>query len=181
MTLVALAFGAVCVSLFFLGRLVLILMGVLKDPILRVSQRYAVGDDLYYPLPWLLLWVGLFLFSGGLLLAAMRVTLPIYLLGFVLMLLAYGAYEHPQIANDYPTLLLSYPRWYYDLRARTTREERRRIAYMWLWLPRGLRLYYNSHDPAFNQWADLIILSTIMQTVDEGVEKDTTYGGFYSM
>ena len=177
----ALALGAVIVSLFFLGRLVLILMGVLKDPVLRVSQRYAVGDDLYYPLPWLLLWFGLFLFAGGLLLTTVQVSIPIYFLGFLIMLLAYGAYERPQWAAQYPALLLSYPRWYYNLRDRTTREERRRIAYMWLWLPRGLRLYYNSHDPAFNQWADLIILSTTMQTVDDGVEKDTSLGGFYSM
>lgn len=179
MTLVALAVGALLVSLIFLGRLVLILTGVLKDPVLRVSQRYAVADDLYNPLPWLLLWFGVFLFSGGLLLAMARVPVPIYLLGFLFMLMAYGAYERPQLANEYPNLFLSYPRWYYELRARTTREERRRIAYMWLWLPRGLRLYYNSHDPAFNQWADLIILSTIMQTVDDSVERDTTVGGFY--
>lgn len=180
MTFVALTGGALLVSVFFLGRLALILTGVLKDPVLRVSRRYSIGDDLYYPLPWLLLWFGVFLFSGGLLLTIARVPFPVYLLGILLILLSYAVYDRPKLATNFPTILLSHPRWYAELRTRTTREERRRIAYMWLWLPHGLRLYYNSHDPAFDQWADLIILSTTLQTVDDGVNKDNYIGGFYS-
>jgi hypothetical protein len=175
---VALLIGALLTSVFFLGRLALILGGVLKDPVLRVSERYAVEDDLYYPLPGLLLWVGVFVLGGGLILMlALGVRIPVYLMGVVLMLLAYAAEEHPQLAKDYPTLLLSYPRWYAHLREYTTREERRRIAYMWLWLPRRLRLYYNSHDRAFYQWADMIILSTIMQTVDDPEVQERLPGG----
>ena len=169
---VALLIGALLTSLFFLGRLVLILGGVYKDPVLRVSERYAVEDDLYYVLPGLLLWSGVLLLSGGLTLMLMTgLRFPVYLVGVVLMLLAYAAEENPQIAKEYPTLLLSYPLWYAELRRRTTREERRRIAYMWLWLPARMRLYYNSHDRAFNLWADLIIMSTTLQTVDDHVDK----------
>lgn len=173
---VALLIGALLASLFFLGRLVLILGGVLKDPVLRVSERYAVEDDLYYVLPALLLWSGVLLLSGGLTLMLMTgMRFPVYLVGVLLMLLAYAAEAHPQIAKEYPTLLLSYPRWYAELRERTTREERRRIAYMWLWLPARMRLYYNSHDRAFHLWADLIIISTTMQTVEDHVDKQGVF------
>jgi hypothetical protein len=173
---VALLIGALLASLFFLGRLVLILGGVYKDPVLRVSERYAVEDDLYYVLPQLLLWSGVLLFSGGLTLMLMTgMRFPVYLIGVALMLLAYAAEEHPEIAKEYPNLLLSYPRWYADLRLNTTREERRRIAYMWLWLPARMRLYYNSHDRAFHLWADLIIISTTMQTVEDHVDKQGAF------
>ena len=37
----------------------------------------------------------------------------------------------------HPQIFLAFPRWYAELRERTTREERRRIAYMWLCLPRS--------------------------------------------
>lgn len=166
MELTLLAF--LLISLFLLGRQSLILSGLYKDPVLRISERYAERDDLYYALPWLLLWIGLMFFSGGLLLLyVVRYTFPIYLIGLLLFALAYGAHDHPEIANRYAQVLLSYPRWYAELRERTTREERRRIAYMWLSLPRGMRLYYNSHDPAFLQWADLVILSTTSYTVED--------------
>ncbi|HLU08337.1 MAG TPA: hypothetical protein VK003_01615 [Oceanobacillus sp.] len=174
--MVALLVGALLASLFFLGRLVLILGGVYKDPVLRVSERYAVEDDLYYVLPGILLWMGVMLFSGGLILMLLTgMRFPVYLLGVALMVLAYVAEEHPEIAKEYPRLLLSYPRWYAELRQNTTREERRRIAYMWLWLPARMRLYYNSHDRAFHQWADLIIISTTMQTVEDYVDEQRVF------
>jgi hypothetical protein len=47
-----------------------------------------------------------------------------------------------------------------ELVGRTTRAERRRLAYMWLRLPAKLRLIYNSNDRAFMEWADMVILST---------------------
>jgi hypothetical protein len=173
---VALLIGALLASLFFLGRLVLILGGVYKDPVLRVSERYAVDDDLYYVLPQMLLWTGLFLFSGGLLLMLMTgMRFPAYLVGLLLMFLAYATEGRPEIAKEHPKLLLSYPRWYAELRLNTTREERRRIAYMWLWLPARMRLYYNSHDRAFHLWADLIIISTTMQTVEDHVDKQGAF------
>jgi hypothetical protein len=176
----ALLTGVLLVSLIGLGRMGLILVGLLKDPVLRASERYADEDDLYYPLPALLFWFGIFLFAGGLLLAAVtRVRYPMYVVGLFFMVLAYGAYTHPNLAMKYPKLLLSYPRWYSDLRERTTREERRRIAYMWLWLPRRVRLFYNSHDPAFNLWADMIILSTVMKTVDDPSIHERLPGGGY--
>lgn len=160
--------GVMLISLFLLGRHALILSGLYKDPVLRISERYAQRDDVYYPLPWLLLWFGLFVFSGGLLLTIIaRLRFPLYWAGIALIVAAYGAYVHPELALRYPQALLAYPRWYAALRERTTREERRRIAYMWLWLPRRMRLYYNSDMVAFLIWADLIILSTISYTVED--------------
>ena len=155
-------------SLFLLGRQALILSGVYKDPVLRISERYAQQDDTYYPLPWILLWFGLLVFSGGLLLVyVVHLRIPVYLVGIVLMIVSYAAFVHPELALRFPQILLAYPRWYALLRENTTREERRRIAYMWLWLPRRMRLYYNSDRVAFSIWSDLIILSTISYTVED--------------
>ncbi len=68
---------------------------------------------------------------------------------------------------QYPDIFLSLPHWYVELRERTTREERRRIAYMWLCLPRSTRLHYNGSDRNFQIWADQVILATISQTVED--------------
>jgi hypothetical protein len=146
------------VSLIFLCRNVLILTGYYKEPILRTFEKYGDLETIYYPLPALLLWSGLLLFSLQL---ALNLPLALDWFGIVLILLSVGAYAKPQIATRFPQIFMSYPRWYFKLREDTSRYERRRIAYMWLWLPRRLRWAYNNNDQAFQQWTDLVILSTM--------------------
>lgn len=149
-------------SLVALIRTGLILMGLLKGPILHTFEKYGDDENIYYPLPSILLWLGVLLISTSPWLAAGSRDLGIGLVpGIVLLLLASVAYNNPQIALQFPWLFMRYPRWYWDLRERTSRQERRRIAYMWLWMPPRARLTYNGSDHAFNHWVDLVILSML--------------------
>lgn len=152
----------IIISIAFLFRIGMILMGLLKGPILHTFEKYGDRENTYYPLPSILLWGGVLLISlTALLTETASVRLNTSLPGALLLIAAYFAYTHPEVARQYPQFFMIYPRWYYDLRDRTSRYERRRLSYMWLWLPRRLRLAYNGSDRAFNQWADLVIIATM--------------------
>lgn len=157
----------VLISIVFLLRTGLILIGLFKGPILQTFEKYGDEETVYYPLPSLLLWIGVLVISGTALMAEKTgINLNTGILGILLLLGAYFAYTNPDLARQYPQIFMVYPRWYYELRDRTSRYERRRLAYMWLWLPRRLRLIYNASDRAFNQWADLVIMATMRYDED---------------
>lgn len=157
-------------SLIFLIRTVLIVVGLLKDPILRTFEKYGDDENIYNPVNSLLLWTGLLIISLSPGLAApLRMSMfTVALPGIAMIGLAYFLVNNPQFVRQYPNVFFIYPRWYHELRSRTTRNERRRIAYKWLWLPHRLRLAYNGNDRAFSQWTDLIIMATM--DVDESQE-----------
>ncbi len=156
------------VSAGYLVRIILIGLGLYKDPILHHFERYAEFDDSFHLLPELLVGMGLFaLFGGFLFSAAVAPRFPPMLLGLIFLLAAYVARERRSDLNAYPQIFLAFPRWYVDLRERTTREERRRLAYMWLCLPRKMRLHLDGSDHHFQLWADQVIIATIMQTVED--------------
>ncbi len=155
-------------SFAYFGRNILILMGWLKGPLLRKFERYGVVDDSYTVMPELLMSFVLLLFGVTSLIverffqSALPVALvaAIYILGWVML-------RSKMIARRFPILFLTLPMWYADLRERTTREERRRIAYRWLYLPARTRLAYTANDHAFHLWADLVIIGTISHTVED--------------
>ena len=150
------------VSIAFLLRIGMILTGLLKGPILHTFEKYGDSENIYYPLPSLLLWAGVFVLSISRLIAeTANIWLPATIPGLGLLAGAYLAQTHPELPRQFPRLFMSYPRWYFNLRDRTSRYERRRLAYMWLWLPPRLRFIYNGNDRAFNQWADLVIMATM--------------------
>jgi len=150
------------VSIAFLLRIGLILVGLLKGPILRTFEKYGDDETVYYPLPSLLLWGGILVLSASTILGQqLAIFMPSWLIGVGMIGAGYLAYTHPEIPRSFPQIFMIYPRWYYELRERTSRYERRRLAYMWLWLPPRLRLIYDGSDTAFNQWADLVILATM--------------------
>ena len=158
----SLALIPLLISLGFLLRTAMVLTGLLKGPILETFEKYGDIGNVYYPLPSILLWGGILVLSVTSLIAdRASIFLPTMPIGLLLVIASYAAYTNPQIARQYPRIFMSYPRWYFELRERTSRYERRRLAYMWLWLPRRLRLIYNASDHAFNQWADLVILATM--------------------
>jgi hypothetical protein len=167
------------VSLGFLIRTTLIMVGILKGPILHTFEKYGDTETIYYPLPSLLLWGGVFVVTCAFWLAApLGSWAAIAMPGILLIGGAYYAYTHPEIAQQYPQIFMSYPRWYFELRERTSRYERRRIAYMWLWLPRRMQMAFNGSDQAFNQWADLVIIATIPFEEDIGDFQDVSANGF---
>jgi hypothetical protein len=169
----------ITLCLVMLMRTVLIISGLLKGPILHSFEKYGDAETVYYPLPSLLLWSGLMIFSVGPWLApGLRSWTPVVLFGGLLLMAAYFAYSSPDFPLRHPSIFITFPRWYYDLRERTSRYERRRIAYMWLALPPGMRLAYNGSDRAFNQWADLVIMATMTYDEDPELWRDLSTNGY---
>lgn len=164
----ALLVTGLLISSVYLIRAGLILSGLLKSPVMRRFERYSAFNDTYYPLPGLLAGMGLFMLCLGILLRRISgTTFPTHLPGLVILILAIIAYRAFGLASRFPGLFLALPRWYAELRDRTTREERRRIAFMWLALPHRTRLYYEWHTRAFTHWVDLVIVSTGTQTFED--------------
>ena len=152
----------VLVSIAFFLRIGLIMTGMLKGPILHTFEKYGGDEELYYPLPAPVTLVRRDSYQPDRAAGGERQHLPAHRGSrSVAAGLAFVARNHPEFAREHPDIFLHYPRWYHQLRARTSRYERRRLSYMWLWLPRRLRLIYNGSDRAFNQWADLVIMASM--------------------
>lgn len=163
-----LALFCTMLSLVYLGYIVLVATGLYKDPVLRHFERYEQGDDGYFLLPAFLFAIGLVsLFGGYLFNAFVAPRYPLFILALIFFVAAYAAFTQPRFMAQYPQVFLAFPRWYVELRERTTREERRHIAYMWLCLPRSARLHLNGSNHHFNLWADYVILATVTQTVED--------------
>ncbi len=168
---------ATAISLGFLIRVALIMIGTYKEPVLRTFSEYGPDEKLYMPGQSLVIWVSALSFCGGLWatkLSSLSFTLTT--LGVLLLIVAGCSYTYPKLAQKIHFKILKYPHWYYDLRERTTRYERRRIGYMWLHLPLRARLSYNSSDAMFLLWADFIIMGTIRD--EEPSRRDEEY--FYT-
>lgn len=146
----------ICLSLSI--RAMLILSGIYKDPVLRSFETYG-EEVLYSPTLHFLLWIILGLIFG------MAMLFKSSFLGgfaYLMAILSINAYTRfPIWASRYPRPLLALPRWSAQLHTSTTREERRRIAYLWLRLPRGLRTHYNTNQIAFGNWIDLVLISIV--------------------
>lgn len=145
------------ISFVYLVRTVLIIAGKLKGPILRHFERYGPNEFFYQPLPAFLGWLAAFMVGLGGVLNATVIFMPIAILFAILSIVIWSM---PEISARYPQWLLRYPYWLHELRERTGRYERRRMAYMWLRLPRRLKSTYNGNDGAFHEWADFVILGT---------------------
>lgn len=134
----------------------LIVLGIYKEPVLRRFETYG-EESPYSPALGLLCWS--IIFTAYLMVSLLNVGAVLFLLIFLLAPFSV-VYNHSQaIVRQYPSLFTFYPRWYSDLVDRTSRDERRRLAYLWLRLPLRTRLLYNARDEFFNQWADLVLMT----------------------
>lgn len=157
-----------CVSFAYFAYNLMIAVGWLKAPILHRFERYGLGDDAFTVLPALFLSFVLIMLSATSVITEGVFRTPMYALFVPLLyVLAWVMYRAPHLARKYPHVFLIVPRWYVDLRERTTREERRRIAYRWLALPRRTRQALSSNDYAFRVWADMVIIGTVTHTVED--------------
>jgi len=159
-------------SFAYFGRNVLILMGWMKAPLLRKLEQYGVVDDSYTVMPELLMSFVLLLFGVTSLIieSFFRSVLPVVMVALI-YITAWLMLRSRRFAQQFPFLFMALPLWYANLRERTTREERRRIAWRWLYLPARTRLAYSANDHAFQLWADLVIIGTVSHTVED---KETT-------
>lgn len=137
-------------------RALLIVIGAYKDPVLASFEEYG-NERIFSPMFSLILWSLLmaymmlyWYFEAGLaLVLGIAVAVPA------------AAFKDNFFAflDKHPLLFRTFPRWYFDLVKMTDREERRRIAYMWLRLPIKTRMLYNAQRSLFNQWVEQVILT----------------------
>ncbi len=171
-------FVVTAASIIFLVRSTLILVGYWKEPIIRSFSEYGPREKMYMPGQGLMAWGAALSFCTGLWAGgypSFSVTLTTFAI-FVWLVVALG-YTYTEQAELIHLKILRYPRWYHDLRERTTRYERRRIGYMWLYLPWRARLSYNSSDALFMLWADFVIMGTIREEEMNPREEEHFYTG----
>jgi len=167
------------ITVLGLMRSVLIVLGLYKDPILWTFEQYGPDERLPLPVVTLMAWAGAMCIALGLWTALfVPVPFPLINVGVLLLVAAGACFNYYQHIWKWYYRVIPYPRWHHELLDRTTRYERRRIAYMWLHLPARLHLLYNSSDRAFMIWADFVIIGTIREedaeTFDEGF-----YAGYW--
>ena len=157
-------FPVFLLSLAALIRMSLVLSGRLKGPLLSTYEPYG-EEQPFYPLPMLLFWMGTLIFTSGVLLyGSARGFIGLDLIGFSLWILALLAHYFRGIGMSVMRLLPTLPRWTLRLRDVAGRVERRRVAYMWLRLPRRTRLLYNISDRFFFLWVDLVVMASVGDT-----------------
>ncbi|MBI1278144.1 MAG: hypothetical protein GC179_08455 [Anaerolineaceae bacterium] len=170
--------GFTAASILFLVRSTLILLGYFKEPIIRVFSEYGPHEKLYMVGLGVLAWGGVLSFCGGLWAASYpKLSVTLTMLGIVMLLTVGLGYTYNEQAEKLHLKILRYPRWYHELRERTTRYERRRIGYMWLHLPLRARLSYNSSDTMFMLWADFVIMGTIREEEMDPRQEEHFYTG----
>ncbi len=162
--------GLIAFSAAQLARMMILLSGRWKGPILRTCEHYSPTESMFDPLPSIFFWSGTLVLSistGLSILTSIRA--PIYLIGAGLMIIGFWIGQREREGRSRIADWMPVPLWYKALKDRTTREERRHIAYMWLNLPPGTRAYFNDNDSAFASWVDLIVISTVQRTVYDPV------------
>ena len=138
-------------------RAIFVMTGMYKDPVLAKFEHFGEEEPVFSPILniaiWslLLLYLLLFLFfpTGTLIVLGILVAIP--------LISARQEIDQFIKSRQSPTRML--PIWYGDLTERTTRQERRRIAYMWLRLPARTRIIYNTSTPYFMHWVDQVLLT----------------------
>ena len=142
-------------SLLFI-RSCLVTMGFYKEPIISAFQQY--GEEVgFSPLFDAFTWgcaLGYLIF---LMVVPSTFLVMVGVMIFVAYVLLY--WKIRDNVMSYPGLFLRFPRWYRDIVDHTSREERRKLSYMWLVLPLRTRLLYNAHQDAFRHWVELVVLS----------------------
>jgi hypothetical protein len=154
----------VCVCLVPILNALLIILGRIKTPVLQSFERYGEAEIIYHPLLQLLIWTGLLI--GGARIYAGIVYDNLYALfdAPLVMGLVFALWRRyaDQLRPRFDRHLIL-PQWYRELLQRTSRYERRRIAYMWLHLPQNTRAALDTDTTAFLHWADLVIMGNVLE------------------
>ncbi len=150
-----LALLLIAVSLLFI-RAALVTLGFYKEPILTAFQHY--GDEVGFSPLFEAFWWGCVLTYLFFLLAVPSSFLVLF--GVILFSLSVMLYwKIKDSIMRHPKIFLKFPRWYREIVDHTSREERRKLSYMWLGLPLRTRLLYNAQHDEFRKWVELVVLS----------------------
>jgi len=139
-------------------RAVLIVGGVYKSPVLRSLEPYG-SDQHSSPMIGLILWGTAIILMLIWVLLGFQVLLAMSL--FLSIPIGLTIQNIELWVQKYPRIFLVFPGWYWNLITTTSRDEQRRLAYMWLRLPIRTQWLYNTHDALFFQWTDLVLLSMV--------------------
>ena len=143
------------VSILFL-RACLVTLGFYKEPILSAFQQY--GDEVgFSPFFESCIWGLALAYLIFILLVPSSFLVLIGIFAFVLFFMLYWRVKDNIL--EHPEIFLRFPSWYRDIVDHTTREERRKLSYMWLGLPLRTRLLYNAQHEEFRKWVELVVLS----------------------
>ena len=144
------------ISCLLFLRAVLITFGYYKEPVLSAFQQY--GDEVgFSPLLDMLLWGSVIAY---LIFVALVPSSMLILFGILSIILFTSLYwQVKDKIMNHPEIFLQYPKWYRDIVDHTSREERRKISYMWLGLPFRTRLVFNAREDAFRKWVELVVIS----------------------
>jgi len=142
-------------SLLFI-RAVLVTFGFYKEPVLSAFQQY--GDEVgFSPLLDMFVWGIVVAYLIFVVLVPSSILILFGVVSVILFLVGY--WQVKDNIMNHPEIFLQYPRWYRDIVDHTSREERRKISYMWLGLPFRTRLLYNAREDAFRKWVELVVIS----------------------
>ena len=143
------------VTVLFL-RACLVTLGFYKEPILSAFQRY--GDEVgFSPLFESFAWGGVLAYLLFIVLVPSSFLILIGVFCFAIFVMLYWRIKDSIL--NHPQIFLRFPYWYREIVDRTTREERRKLSYMWLALPLRTRLLYNAQHEEFRKWVELVVLS----------------------
>ena len=134
----------------------LVTLGYYKEPILTAFQHY--GDEVgFSPLFESFAWGGVLAYLLFIVLAPSSFLILIGVFCFVFFVMLYWRIKDSIL--NHPHIFLRFPNWYREIVDSTTREERRKLSYMWLALPLRTRLLYNAQHEEFRKWVELVVLS----------------------
>lgn len=137
-------------------RAFLVVIGTYKDPVLASFEHYG-EEQIFSPIYSLTIWAAVFLYLSLFLYFQEGLVIAV---GIIIVVPIVSFRDKWQdLLDRYPTLFRMFPHWYFELAQRTDREERRRIAYLWLRLPLATRLLYNANSRYFHLWVDLVLMS----------------------
>lgn len=137
-------------------RALLVTLGFYKEPILSAFQQY--GDEVgFSPLFEAIIWASVLAYLLFVMMVPSSLLILLGVMVFVSFVMLYWKVKD-NIMN-YPQVFLRFPRWYRDIVDHTSREERRKLSYMWLALPLRTRLLYNAQHNEFRKWVELVVLS----------------------
>lgn len=151
-------FVAILTVLTFLMmiRSLFIVIGTYKDPVLASFEIYG-EEKIFSPTVILFIWSAIFLYVFLLWYVSSSVVFAIGFIVFIPLSAFHGTWF--QILEKHQNIFRRYPAWYDELVQMTDRDERRRIAYLWLYLPPATRMIYNVNNTLFKQWVEQVLLT----------------------
>lgn len=133
-----------------------VLIGAYKDPLLASFEQYG-PEHIFSPLLMFFVWSSAFIYVSLYWYISSEIVFSIGLIIAIPLLASFNLIM--RLLHKYKDVLRMYPRWCHQLIENTDREERRRIAYMWLFLPPSTRMIYNTNNHLFRQWVEQVLLT----------------------